>query len=251
MGMATPRAGFTGGHAAEGDKSASVLIPQFEGEGAPRLLGQQIRLGLPQLDQLALASFTTGDAAQFVEHARDLASALASPLPGGAPSPERWPSLHIATSRGGKVARHLLGVDFAGFLTTDRWSAYEWVDAGLRQLCWAHLTRDFQGFIDRGGRGGRIGRELMRERNRFFTWYHRVRDGTLAREHFEERMRGVERRVGQLLREAAVRAEKTCLPSCPTPSPRTAVACVGLRSYPRRLYLNSRSLPELVNGYGL
>jgi transposase len=115
---------------------------------------------------------------------------------------------HIATSRGGKVARQLLGEDFAGFLTTDRWSAYEWVDAGLRQLCWAHLTRDFQGFIDRGGRGGGIGRKLMRERNRFFKWYHRVRDGTLARERFEERMRGVERRVGQLLREAAVRAEK-------------------------------------------
>jgi transposase len=115
---------------------------------------------------------------------------------------------HIATSRGGKVARHLLGADYAGILTTDRWSAYEWVDAGLRQLCWAHLTRDFQGFIDRGGRGGRVGRELMRERNRFFKWYHRVRDGTMTREHFEKRMRGVERRVGQLLREAALRAEK-------------------------------------------
>jgi transposase len=115
---------------------------------------------------------------------------------------------HIARNRNGKVARHLLGEDFAGFLTTDRWSAYEWVDAGLRQLCWAHLTRDFQGFIDRGGRGGRIGRELMRERNRFFKWYHRVRDGTMTREHFEERMRDVERRVGQLLRKAARRAEK-------------------------------------------
>ena len=115
---------------------------------------------------------------------------------------------HIARSRGGKVARQLLGEDFAGLLTTDRWSAYAWVDAGLRQLCWAHLTRDFQGFIDRGGRGGRIGRELMRERNRFFKWYHRVRDGTLTREHFEKRMRAVERRVGQLLREAALCAEK-------------------------------------------
>jgi transposase len=115
---------------------------------------------------------------------------------------------HIARNRNGKVARQLLGEDFAGFLTTDRWSAYEWVDAGLRQLCWAHLTRDFQGFIDRGRRGGRIGKELMRERDRFFKWYHRVRDGTLARERFEKRMRRVERRVGQLLREAARRAEK-------------------------------------------
>src|SRR5437868_14400603 len=37
------------------------------------------RLGLPQLDQLALTSFITGDATQLVEHARDLAGALAAP----------------------------------------------------------------------------------------------------------------------------------------------------------------------------
>jgi transposase len=115
---------------------------------------------------------------------------------------------HIARSRGGQVARALLGEDFAGFLVSDRWSGYAWHDAGLRQLCWAHLTRDLQGFIDRGGTGGRLGKKLMRERNRFFKWYHRVRDGTLAREDFEQRMPQVERAVGRLLRRAAVRAEK-------------------------------------------
>jgi transposase len=115
---------------------------------------------------------------------------------------------HIARSRGGKVARALLGEDFAGFLVSDRWSGYEWHDAGLRQVCWAHLTRDFQGFIDRGGKGGRLGRKLMRQTNRFFKWYHRVRDGTMAREDFEREMPDVEREVGRLLRRAAVCAEK-------------------------------------------
>jgi transposase len=115
---------------------------------------------------------------------------------------------HIAMSRGGKVARALLGEDFTGFLVTDRWSGYAWYDAGLRQVCWAHLTRDFQGFIDRGGKGGRLGKKLMRQRNLFFTWYHRVRDGTLTRKEFEKRMTEVEREVGRLLRRAAVRAEK-------------------------------------------
>lgn len=115
---------------------------------------------------------------------------------------------HISSSRGGKVAKKLLGEDFTGFLVTDRWSAYEWYDAGLRQVCWAHLTRDFQGFIDRGGEGGRLGKRLMRERNRMFKWWHRVRDGTLSREDFARRMRPVERRVGRLLRQAQERAEK-------------------------------------------
>ncbi len=114
----------------------------------------------------------------------------------------------IATSRGGQVIKALLGEDFIGWLITDRWSAYNWYDPGLRQLCWSHLTRDFQGFIDRGGQGGRIGRELMAERNRMFKWWHRVRDGTLERKQFQRRMRKVERKVGDLLRQAQACGEK-------------------------------------------
>ncbi|MGZ3458081.1 MAG: IS66 family transposase [Archangium sp.] len=114
----------------------------------------------------------------------------------------------IASSRGSEVAKELLGEDFAGFLTTDRWSAYNWYDTALRQLCWSHLTRDFQSFIDRGGKGAPIGRALMRERNRMFKWWHRVRDGTMTRDEFERRMRKVERKVGHLLRQAVVCAEE-------------------------------------------
>jgi transposase len=114
----------------------------------------------------------------------------------------------ISTSRGRQVIQSLLGSDFIGWLITDRWSAYDGYDPGLRQLCWSHLTRDFQGFIDRGGKGGRIGRKLMAERNRMFRWWHRVRDGTLERGVFQRRMRKVERKVGKLLRQAQACGEK-------------------------------------------
>ncbi|RKG99764.1 IS66 family transposase [Corallococcus sp. CA053C] len=97
--------------------------------------------------------------------------------------------VHLARNRSGKVAQALLGKDFLGILTTD-------------------LTRDFQGFIDRGGEGGRLGTRLMRERNRFFKWWHRVRDATLAQAEFEQRMKKVRRTVGRRLRQAEVRAEK-------------------------------------------
>lgn len=113
----------------------------------------------------------------------------------------------ISTSRGGQVAKALLGEDFTGFLTTDRWSAYNWLDTALRQLCWSHLTRDFQGFIDRGGEGGRIGILLMQQRDQMFDWWHRVRDGTMLRADFEREMRAIERRVSELLRDAVARAE--------------------------------------------
>lgn len=46
----------------------------------------------------------------------------------------------IDRTRGGPAARALLGEDFAGILSSDRWSGYSWVDASRRQLCWAHLV---------------------------------------------------------------------------------------------------------------
>jgi transposase len=113
----------------------------------------------------------------------------------------------ISFSRGGEVVKEVLGHDFTGFLCTDRWSGYNWFDLGLRQVCWSHLTRDFQGFIDRGGVGGRIGEALMAQRDKLFRWWHRVRDGTMSREDFARRSMPVRREVGRLLRDAASRAK--------------------------------------------
>lgn len=112
----------------------------------------------------------------------------------------------IARSRGGDIARGLLK-DFTGFLVTDRWCAYNFYDSALRQLCWSHLTRDFQGFIDRGGEGGRLGALLMKERHRLFRLWHRVRDGTLEHALLEEKLKPVKKAVGRLLREAVLCAE--------------------------------------------
>jgi transposase len=108
----------------------------------------------------------------------------------------------IATSRGSKIAKEMLGEHFAGFLVTDRWSAYTWVDATRRQLCWSHLIRDFQGFVDRGGRGGEIGETLLDQVDKMFTWWHRVRDGTLDRAAFQAEMKPVQAKIIELLHEA-------------------------------------------------
>lgn len=112
----------------------------------------------------------------------------------------------IAKSRGEDVAREMLG-DFKGILGVDRWSAYNFVDSLRRQLCWSHLIRDFQGFVDRGGKGAVIGQALLRQVDLMFTWWHRVRDGTLKRRTFERRMEPVKEEIRRLLRAAVVRAE--------------------------------------------
>lgn len=64
----------------------------------------------------------------------------------------------IDRSRGGAVVEALLGSRFAGLVGTDRWSAYNRFPAGRRALCYAHLKRDFQGLVDRGGGSEPVGR---------------------------------------------------------------------------------------------
>jgi transposase len=110
----------------------------------------------------------------------------------------------IARSRGTEVTKEMLGEDFRGFLVVDRWAAYRWVARGMRQLCWAHLIRDFCCFAERGGAGGKIGEQLLQRAAVMFRWWHRIRDGTLTRRTFQRRMKPVERSVGRLLRKAAV-----------------------------------------------
>jgi len=49
----------------------------------------------------------------------------------------------IAADRHEREARALLGNDFPGIACSDRWWAYDYLAAEKRQVCWAHLVRDF------------------------------------------------------------------------------------------------------------
>jgi transposase len=92
----------------------------------------------------------------------------------------------VARSRGGAVARGLVETAAGQVITTDRFSGYNWLPLGQRQLCWAHLRRDFQAMIDRGGPGRVTGERLLCCAEDLFHWWHRVRDGTLRRSTFRQ-----------------------------------------------------------------
>src|SRR3954466_12896093 len=64
----------------------------------------------------------------------------------------------IATSRGAEVAKDILGSDRRKVVISDRFKSYTWIKR--RQFCWAHLRRDFQAMIDRGGEAGAVGQRL-------------------------------------------------------------------------------------------
>src|SRR6266705_6546246 len=104
----------------------------------------------------------------------------------------------VRLSRGGQVARELLGERFGGILVTDRYSAYNWYPVRWRQLCWAHLLRDFAAMRDRGGCSEEIGDALLTQAHQMFTWWHRVREGTLKRSTFRSYMTLLRREIERL-----------------------------------------------------
>jgi transposase len=105
----------------------------------------------------------------------------------------------IRMSRGGQVARALLGESFSGILVTERYSAYNWYPVRWRQRCWSPLLRDFDALRGRGGASEEIGAALLAQAHQMLTWWHRVRDGTLQRSTFRSYMSPLRREVVRLL----------------------------------------------------
>jgi transposase len=120
----------------------------------------------------------------------------------------------VRLSRGGHVARELLGEAFSGILVTDRYRAYNWYPVRWRQLCWAHLLRDFEAMRGRGGRSEEIGDALLAQAHQMFTWWHRVHAGTLQRSTFRSYISPMRREVERLLEAGSTcgvpKTEGTC-----------------------------------------
>ena len=105
----------------------------------------------------------------------------------------------VRLSRRAKVAQEVLGERFWGWLVTDRWSAYTWYPTWRRQLCWAHLLRDMEAMIERGGRSAEMGEAWRAQARQMFHSWHRVRDGTLAHASFRTDMQPIRQEVERLL----------------------------------------------------
>jgi transposase len=57
-----------------------------------------------------------------------------------------------------------------------------------RQLCWAHLKRDFQKLVHRGGPAARLGKKLLTLSHWVFEEWHLFRGGTIDRATLDVRL---------------------------------------------------------------
>jgi transposase len=106
-------------------------------------------------------------------HGRPAGNLMARQTPGPATTPVvAGPVLFLIHSRRDVAAlTALLGQKIVGFLISDRWHADKVVPVLRRRVCWAHLKRDFQKCLDRGGPGQAIGAaDLAIVRRVFKAW---------------------------------------------------------------------------------
>lgn len=109
----------------------------------------------------------------------------------------------IHAKRGKVGLKALLGDRIEGLVHSDRWHVYLQVPEERRQLCWAHLKRDFQKIVDGGGPSLFVGRRGLRIVRELFTAWHAFRAGTLTRSRLQEVCAALEGRLGQTLLEGA------------------------------------------------
>lgn len=121
----------------------------------------------------------------------------------------------IFLSRSKEVAQQILAEDFGGIVGSDRCGAYVWLANDQRQVCWAHLKRDFTKIAERSGVSAQLGAALLKQQKRLFTAWYQVRDGTLTRTGFAQQVKPIREEIKRLLEEGAnydvAKGEKTPL----------------------------------------
>jgi transposase len=113
----------------------------------------------------------------------------------------------LLPSRARYVAHSLIGEQPSGIVVSDRYAVYDYVDVQRRQVCWAHLLRDFNRIGQRPGEAGRIGHRLLGAGYVLFRW----REQGKSAAQFEP----LRRRIKRLLEQGAAqtqckRTAKTC-----------------------------------------
>ena len=120
----------------------------------------------------------------------------------------------VRFSRGAEVAKELLGEQFRGWLVSDRWHAYTWIEVLRRQLCWAHLERDITKISERGGRSEEIGNAILEYVQEMWHLWHRFTSGQRSRPWLQKKMRPLRQAVEDLLAQGTAcghsKTQETC-----------------------------------------
>jgi hypothetical protein len=140
----------------------------------------------------------------------------------------------VLLSRSTEAAMDLLGENFEGILSSDRYGSYNWLNVEKRQICWAHLKREFQKISERDGVCRQIGRDLLAQEKKLFRQWRKVRDGRLSREKFKLLVLPIRSRLHEIL---SCTAESEITSKEKTPLAKTVRTCRQLLKVEMALWL--------------
>ncbi len=103
--------------------------------------------------------------------------------------------------RNAEALKALLGANWQGTVISDRYKAYLCLSVDKRQVCWAHLKRDFQSFADWGGAIGQWGKALLVLEHEVFQEWHRFRNGQIDRAALLAALKPTQDQLRKLLEE--------------------------------------------------
>jgi transposase len=92
---------------------------------------------------------------------------------------------------------------FEGILVTDRFSVYRAHDTERRQLCWAHVLRNFRGLEEIGSKAKSLGVSGQKLVKAVFREWYRFREGEITRLGLRRKLVPLRRRLKRLLRRHA------------------------------------------------
>src|SRR5262245_16332403 len=90
--------------------------------------------------------------------------------------------------RNAAVVLLLVGRTLQGILCSDRWRAYDGLPLLQRQICWAHLKRNWEKLRERGGAAQRIADACLTIKDKVFEQWHLFRGGGLSRSQLDDEM---------------------------------------------------------------
>ena len=113
---------------------------------------------------------------------------------------------------------HLLG-KLSGILVSDRWVVYDDWPEERRQLCWAHVKRNWEKRIELGGEAKELGERWLAGQKTVFELWHRFKTPAdpgkrMTRGDLDRAMNGAVESLGEVLREGVASRDASLSAYC-------------------------------------
>ena len=109
----------------------------------------------------------------------------------------------IDPHRSQAAAKELLGENFGGFVVSDRYAGYHWLDVLQQQLCWCHVIRQLVEISERQGAAGKLGKKLVKAAREVIATHRRHLEDEHDLDWLREQLAPLRKRIQALLEQRA------------------------------------------------